>query len=294
VHNVVVLTLSEGSGCGDTCGCAQVPRVPVRSCADALRAGGAAVDLVTACSDAEIDAALKPIETGEARLVVAAATDGQVRAVIRRLVRRYAPAPSKRPADLPPDRTLPDLPPVGLLPLLPAVPDLIGSLGLPTDPARVAAATLTGRERRLDLLRQDGGSVTVHGALIGGVDEAGRPVPWRGRVEVDDTVLTDGNDPVLACAITNVGGSDVDGLPLVQAATAEDGMIHVALAVPVVARRLLRRPALRFEVRRARGRAVSVTPRDGDIPLVDDGVALGLNRKRSWWVERSAWAVFVP
>src|SRR6185312_16334075 len=79
VHRVVILTLDDG--------CA-APRVPVLACRDALRAAGAQASLVTAGSDAEIDAAL----AGDgARLIVAAAADGQVRAVVRRLVRRHAP-----------------------------------------------------------------------------------------------------------------------------------------------------------------------------------------------------------
>jgi hypothetical protein len=291
----MILTLSDPAGCGDACGCGGTdqPRVPVLACADALRASGATVQLVTACSDAEIDAAVKQVEVGEARLIVAAASDAEIRAVVRRLVRRYAPPPSKRPADLPPDRTVFDLPALAVLGLAPAVPDLVGLLDLPRDPAAVAAAVLAGRERRLDLLRNDGGSVTLGGALIGGVDAGGSVGPWRGHVEVDDVVLTDGNEPVLACSIRNVGSSEVDGLPLVSAADATDGLVEVAVAVPVLKRRLLRDASVRLEVRRARGRGVSVTPRDPEIPSVDDGVAATLNRKRSWWVERGAWATYV-
>jgi hypothetical protein len=46
------------------------------------------------------------------------------------------------------------------------------------------------------------------------------------------------------------------------------------------------------EVRRARGRAVSVLPRDGELQFLDDGVAGVLTRKRSWWIEPGAWAVY--
>ena len=76
----------------------------------------------------------------------------------------------------------------------------------------MAAAVLDGGVRRLDLLRNDGGSVTLDGALLGAADDAGRPLHWRGRVEVDDAVLTDGEDPILACAIGNAGGyATLDG-----------------------------------------------------------------------------------
>lgn len=293
--SVMILSLSDPAGCGDACGCGDTEniRVPVLACADALRAGGAQVQLVTACSDADIDTAIKPVEAGDVRLVVAAATDAELRAVLRRLVRRYAPAPSKRPADLPADRTIFDLPPLAVLALAPAMPELVGLLDLPRDPAAVAAAVLGGRERRLDLLRHDGGSVTLGGALLGGVDASGAVAPWRGRVEVDDAVLTEGDEPILACAIRNVGSSEVDGLPLVTGADPTDGQIEVAIALPVVHRRVLRQPSVRFEVRRARGRGASVTPRDGEVPQVDDGVTAVLTRKRSWWIERGAWATYV-
>src|SRR3954453_9422172 len=141
VRQVIVLSLSDdpadaaGGCCGDAvCGadgasddgptggvaCATRPaRVPVLACSDALSAGGAAVEVVTASSDADIDAALKAVRAGEADLVVAASADAQIRAVLRRMVRAYAPKPSARPAGLPADRTVPALPPIGILPLTP-------------------------------------------------------------------------------------------------------------------------------------------------------------------------------
>jgi hypothetical protein len=301
VYDVVLLTLGEG--------CA-APRVPVLSCADALTAAGARVESITAGSDAEIDEIVArldgpprpdgltwPDPEAKSRLVVAAAADGQVRAVVRRLVRRYAPAPSQRPSDLSASRTVPDLPPIGLLPLdaARAEPgsDLAGLLGLPRDPVEVARAVLDGRVRRLDLLRTDSGSVTLDGALIGGADESGRTVPWRGRVEVDDAVLSDGADPILACVVANAGGyASVAGLPLVPAADPADGQVNVAVAVPVVSRAGFGRRRMRVEVRRASGRAASVIPHEEELPYVDDGVAGSLSRKRAWWIEAGAWAVY--
>jgi hypothetical protein len=301
VSNVVIVTLSDPSarpgghtGSCDGCGCAaEQPRVPVLACADALTRGGASTKLVTAGDEAAIDAAVKPAVAGEARLVVAAATDAELRAVVRRLVRVLAPPPSKRPAELPDGRTVFDLPPLAVLPLAPAVPPLVEALGLPRDPSAVASAVLAGTERRYDLLRTDAGSVMLHGALIGGVDAGGRLGAWRGRVEVDDAVLTNGDEPVLACSIRNAGTSDVDGLPLVASAQPDDGRVDVAVAVPILRRRLLRAASVRFEVRRARGRAVSVTPRGAEVPIVDDGVSATLARKRAWWVESGAWGVYV-
>ncbi|MGW5016218.1 diacylglycerol kinase family protein, partial [Micromonospora chalcea] len=193
MYDVVLLTLGSerdapGGGCGSggaCCGGAddtaaesgeercETPRVPVLACADELTARGARVTTVTARSDAEIDEVLArldgpprpdgltwPDPDGKTRLIVATASDGQLRAVLRRLVRRYAPPPSRRPADLADNRTVPDLPPVGVLPLDPArsgtARDLAAQLGLPRDPAGVAAAVLDGTARRLDLLRNDG------------------------------------------------------------------------------------------------------------------------------------------
>jgi hypothetical protein len=313
VRQMIILSLSDdpadaaGGCCGDTvCGaggagaasddvaCPTRPaRVPVLTCSDALSAGGAAVEVVTAHSDADIDAALKAVRAGEADLVVAASADAQIRAVLRRMVRAYAPKPSARPADLPADRTVPDLPPIGILPLTPGVPGIVTDLALPVGPAAVAAAVLGGRTRRLDLLRNDGGSVTSRSAVVGGVDAGGTAVSWRGRVEVDDAVLTDGDEPVLACVVTNSGGFTVDGLTLADGVAADDGRVTVAIAVPQRVRRFLRAPGVRVEVRRASGRAATVTPREESVPIVDDGVAAQLTRKRSWWVERAVWAVFV-
>lgn len=308
MYDVVLLTLERtDSPCGGTV--ADSPRAPVLACTDALTAAGARAQRVIARSDAEIDRVLTrldgppredglpwPDSDGKTRLVVATATDGQLRAVARRLVRRYAPPPSRRPGDLPPTRTVPDLPPIGVLPLGPATGraqrDLPALLGLPREPAAVAAAVLAGRERRLDLLRNDGGSVTLGGVLLGDPDQR-RPVPWHGRVEVDDAVLSNGDDPILACAIGNAAGYAVlDGLPLLSEVDPADGVVQVAVAVPMVTRSFLRRPRLRIEVRRASGRAAAVTPRAGELPFLDDGVVGELSRKRSWWIEAGAWAVF--
>jgi len=330
VYDVVLLTLGSerdapGGGCGSggaCCGGADVtaaesgeercetPRVPVLACADELTARGARVTTVTARSDAEIDEVLArldgpprpdgltwPDPDGKTRLIVATASDGQLRAVLRRLVRRYAPPPSRRPADLADNRTVPDLPPVGVLPLDPArsgtARDLAAQLGLPRDPAGVAAAVLDGTARRLDLLRNDGGSVTLDGALLGAADGAGRPLHWRARVEVDGTVLSDGAEPITACAIGNAGGyARLGEVDLLGGPDPADGRVTVGVAVPVVTRSALGRKKVRLEVRRARGRAVAVVPRDEKVPFLDDGVEGELSRKRSWWTEPGAWAVW--
>ncbi|MGH3657734.1 MAG: hypothetical protein ACRDUA_13855 [Micromonosporaceae bacterium] len=284
--HITLLSLVSSEGCsGD--------RVPVLACRDTLRAEGAEVSTVAAGSDDEIDSSFAEVGDGR-RLVIAAATDGEVRAVLRRMVRRYAPPPSKRPDDLPADRTVYDLPTVGVLPLDSRTPpDLVARLGLPRSPEDVARTALGGSVRRLDLFRTDNGSVTLNGSLVGGADQHGQATAWYGQVEVDDAILTDGSEPLVACAIANTPGyATIDGLPLVADASPDDGLIEVGVAVPVVRRGLFRRK-IRVEVRRSRGRAVSITPRD-DVPFLDDGVTGTLGRKRSWWIERGAWSVYSP
>ncbi|MEV0897025.1 hypothetical protein [Actinoplanes sp. NPDC049802] len=317
MYDVVLLSLTEGSGdgcgsgsgsgCGGCNAVCSTPRDPAPACADALREAGARVETVRAGSDQEIDEVLArfdgparpdgltwPDSETKLRLVVVSATDGQLRAVVRRLVRRYAPPPSKRPADLAPGRTVPDLPPLAILPLDPDdTEDLAAQLGLPRTPAEVAAAVMNGTVRRLDLLRNDGGSVTLDGALLGGSDDDGRAVPWRARVEVDDTVLTDGEEPVLACVVGNAARyAEFDGLRLLAQGDPTDGRVEVAVVVPVVVKQRFKGTKVRVEVRRARGRAVSVLPREGDLRFLDDGVAGSTSRKRSWWTEPGAWAVY--
>lgn len=260
-------------------------RVPVLTCADALREQSV-TEVVPLDSDEEVDAALSRASELGARIVVAGG-DGQLRAVLRRMVRRVAPRKGERPAGLERDRTIPDLPPVGILPLDPADDsDLVAQLGLPRTPRDVAAAVLGGASRRVDLLRNDGGSLTIHGAMIGAADEDGRPLGWQARIEVDAAVLTDGSETLLACAIANAGGyGTVAGLPVVGDADASDGVLNVGIAVPVGTNG-------RIEVRRAKGRAVSVSVRSKDVPYTDDGVDGQLRGKRSWWIERAAWAVY--
>jgi hypothetical protein len=300
VYDVVVLTVAGPEEAGTV-------RAPVRTCADALSAAGARVSTVTATSDREIDEALSRLDAparpdglawpdpgAATRLVVAVTSDGQLRAVVRRMVRRWAPPASRRPADLPAGRTVPDLPPVALLPLGPPVSsaagDLAGQLGLPREPAAVAGAVLAGRVRRLDLLRQDGGAVTLDGALLGGSDQAGRAAGWRARVEVDDAVLSDGDEPLLAGVVANAAGwTRPDGLPLVPDPDPADGLVRVAVALPV---RGGWRRRIRVEVRRASGRAVTVHPPGDPVPYLDDGIAGVLSHQRSWWVEPGAWAVY--
>jgi hypothetical protein len=252
------------------------PRTQVLACADALRAGGAQTRLTDAFDDEGIDG----VVTGSDRIIVAADSDAQLRAVVRRAVRCLAPAPSNRPQGLPDDRTLPDLPPLGVLPLA-QQPELVSRFGLPSTPQAVAAAVLAGTVKRTDLLRHDGGGVTLHGVRIGGGDR-----PWRAKIALDDTTVTDGSEPLITSVVANGGGYGVvEGLPLCEP-DPYDGKLNVAVAVPVVYRGLLKRRT-RIEVRRSTGRAVAITP-IAPVAMIDDGAVGELNRKRTWWMERAA------
>ncbi len=264
------------------------------------------METVTARSDAEIDAVLArldgparpdgltwPDPDSKTRLVVAAATDGQLRPWCAGWSGGTRRRPAAGPRTSPATARCPTCRRWPCSPMGPASRDLVAQLGLPRDPAAVAAAVLGGTVRRLDLLRNDGGSVTLDGALLGGRDDAGGRGTWRGRVEVDDAVLTDGAEPLLACAVGNAGGyAELDGLPLLDGADPADGRIEVAVAVPVVSRPLFGQAKVRVEVRRARGGRSPCCPRDEEVPFLDDGVAGALTRKRSWWIEPGAWAVY--
>jgi len=268
--NVVVLTLVE-SNCADS-----GPRTQTLHLIDELKRLGAEVRTVAASTPREIDPAL---EDPEARIVLAADTDEQVNAVVARMVRRLAPAPSARPDDLPAGRTIPDLPPLAILPLGTS-PGLVERFDLPSKPEDVAGAAVNGTVLRTDLMRHDGGGVCLDGVRLGGGDR-----PWRGVVNLDDMVLTDGTEQILACVVANADGyAAADDMVLAEP-DPTDGRIDVAVAIPILVGRLRKR--VRIEVRRARGRAVAVAPNDG-VTFISDGLVDELGRKRTWWVEPGA------
>ncbi|GAB3647726.1 hypothetical protein GCM10028833_12030 [Glycomyces tarimensis] len=265
-----MLTLVE-TNCSNT-----GPRTQTLHLIDELKGRGAEIRTVEASTPGQVDPVF---DDPDARIVLAADTDEQVNAVVARAVRRLAPAPSERPDGLPEGRTIPDLPPLAILPQGTA-PGLVARLGLPTGPADVAEAVMGGTVLRTDLMRHDGGGVGLDGVRLGGGDR-----PWRGVVNLDDAVLADGSEQILACVVANADGyAAADDMVLVEPDPA-DGKIDVAVAVPVTVGRLRKR--VRIEVRRARGRAVAVHPEDG-VTFVSDGLVDELRRKRTWWVEPGA------
>jgi hypothetical protein len=103
-------------------------------------------------------------------------------------------------------------------------------------------------------------------------------------------VLSDGDEPLLGAVIANGGGyTTIDGLPVLPDADATDGVLDVAVVASAPRRRFRRGGPI--EVRRARGRAVSVEP-TAAADFVDDGVSGELTRRRTWWMERAAMAVY--
>jgi hypothetical protein len=268
--NVVVLTLVE-SDCSNP-----GPRTQALHLADELKSRGAAVRPAEARTPQDKHAG---VADPEERIVLAADTDEQVNAVVARLTRLALPAPSKRPEGLPDGRTIPDLPPLAVLPLS-GTPGIVVRLGLPEKPADVAEAVVSGEVRRTDLMRHDGGGVAIDGVRLGGGDR-----PWRGVVNLDDVVLADGSEQILACVVANADGyAAADDMVLAEPDPA-DGKIDVAVAVPVTVGRFRKR--LRIEVRRAKGRAVAVHPA-GSVTYIQDGLAGELGRKRTWWIEPGA------
>ena len=252
------------------------PRTQTLHLVDELKRRGAQVRTVEASTPQEVDPVVEDLD---ARIVLAADSDEQINAVVARAVRRHAPAPSDRPDDLPPGRTIPDLPPLAILPLGTA-PGIVERFGLPVEPADVAEAVMNGTLLRTDLMRHDGGGVAIDGVRLGGGDR-----PWRGVVNLDDVVLADGSEQILACVVANADGyAAADDMVLAEPDPA-DGKIDVAVAVPVTVGRFRKR--LRIEVRRAKGRAVAVHPVD-TVTYIQDGLAGELGRKRTWWIEPGA------
>ena len=186
--------------------------------------------------------------------------------VVRRLVRRYAPPPSKRPAELPADRTMFDLPPLAVLPL-----DAGGARAGPyprpcrPSPARSPRPSL---DRPRATPRPAPHRRWIRDAARGSARRRrGRPGrSWRPGRGATTPYCPKGTNRCSPAPSANAGHSDVDGLPLVVDAAADDGLVEVAVAVPVLRRRLLRSASPQVEVRRARGRAMSVTPHEDEVP----------------------------
>lgn len=201
--------------------------------------------------------------------------------------------------------------------------DLARSLGIPLDPEEAAEVAVNGRPRRLDVLRDEHGSIVVNavhlglgaeaaqhaaalkdelgtvayrvGGLLAGVREPG----WRLAVVLDGQPLTAGHQPVLMVAVANgptIGG----GTPLCPPALPDDGLLDV---VVVSATGPAARAAFAFALRGgqhldrddvsyAQGHEVCVQG-EPVRPNADGEVSEALDRY-SCRVDPGAWEVLVP
>ena len=246
------------------------------------------------------------LASADDRTIVVVGGDGSIHAVVQALHTRGELA----------DRTL------ALIPLGTGN-DFARTLGLPLDPAEAARVVLTGTPRPTDLIADEDGQVTVNSVHLGAGAEAGKhgarwkarlgrvgypigalqaalnPPSLRVRVEVDDAVVVDVDQPVLMVAVGN-GASVGGGTELTPDAEPHDGEVDVLVATPrgTLARLgyLVRLPFARHEehgdVRILRGRTVRVcgTPFDCN----SDGEIDGPVRSRTWQVLPAAYAMVVP
>ncbi len=275
-----------------------IDREGVDSVRDVL-SGDGAVEVVTLSSKGDLDSALD--RRADRRLVLAGG-DGSLHVLVKRLWRRGE---------------LADVP-IGLVPLGTGN-DFARYLDLPLDPAEAADAVLRGRPRRLDLLCSDGGTgIVVNAVHLGkGAEAAQRagtlkqrvgklayplgaiasmfgPRGWPMHVNVDDEMLADGNSRLQMVAIGN-GSSIGGGAPLFPDADASDGSLDVLVLGPGGSRTVGTGGSAFRLMRRARGRAVTVTPAPGvEVGVNADGEPGSLRGRRSWWVEPAAWSVICP
>jgi len=258
-----------------------------------------AVETAETSSRESLDAALDRV--ADRRLVLAGG-DGSLHELVKRLWRRGS---------------LADVP-VGLLPMGTGN-DFARYLDLPLDAEGAARVVLTGRPRWLDLIRSDGGGGVVVNAVhlgqgaeaaeragalkgrlgrlaypVGAVASLFGPHGWHLHVNVDDEVIADGSHKLLMVAIGN-GSSIGGGAPVFPDADAGDGALDVLVLGPVGSGGPGTGGQAFRLVRRARGRAVTITPSKGvEVEVNADGELGKLKARRSWWVEPSAWSVICP
>lgn len=245
------------------------------------------------------------------RRIVVAGGDGSLHAVITALHRRHELA----------ERTL------GLIPLGTGN-DFARALGIPLDPAEAAAALLSGKPRRMDLILDELGGVVVNsvhagasaqasrrgarwkhrlgpygfgilGYPIGAAMAAVRPPFVRLRIEADGEVISDMDQHILMIAVgngTSVGG----GTELTPDADPTDGMLDVMVSF---ATGPIERLAYVWKLRTGDHdersdtltlRARQVTVSGEDFFLSADGEISGPERRRSWHLEQGAYAMIVP
>jgi diacylglycerol kinase (ATP) len=259
---------------------------------------------VGVCTDVED---LRPLLAGrDGRPVVVFGGDGSLHSVVSVLVH---------------EEWLDDTP-VALVPLGTGN-DFARTLGLPLDAADAASGLPSARERRIDLLVEEGGEVVVNAVHIGvGVDaaeEAADLKPRYGRfgyllgavrtgfvskgqrlrVVIDDVVVASGRHHVLQVAVGNgrfVGG----GTPIAPHADPGDGEVDVVLSYALApVKRFayavgvrLGRHGMRQDVQTYRGKQVTVT--GPAFRWNVDGELHGPDTRRSWRLRPGALRLLAP
>ena len=273
----------------------------------------ASVEVASTSHPGELDGVLH--RAGSRRIVVAGG-DGSLHVVVSALYRRNELA----------DATL------GLIPLGTGN-DFARGTGIPLDPEEAARLLLEGEPRRVDLIVDEVGEVVVNSVHIGAGAQASRrghrwkkrlgaigvgklnlgklgypigaaqaafkPPQLRLTVKVDGSVVVDVDHPVLMLAVgnsTSVGG----GTELTPRADTADGRVDVMISRSVslpakfgYALHLARgRHHRRDDVVYVRGREVSVA--GDEFYSAADGELSGPERRRTWRVVPSAYAMVLP
>jgi diacylglycerol kinase (ATP) len=201
--------------------------------------------------------------------------------------------------------------------------DFARSIDVPLDPEEAAHLVLDGGVRKVDLIMSDPGDVVVNNVHVGvGVEASRQAAKWKDRlgrvgyavglvhaafrapsprlrVEIDGTVVSDGNRPVLSISLGNgqtVGG----GLVLNPMADPESGHMDVMLAfsagrverlgygIDILRSRHLERP----DAIHRWARSVSIA--GTDFYCTADGEVQGPHQERRWEVASSALAMILP
>lgn len=279
---------------------------------DVLRAE-ASVEVCATGEPGELDGVLQ--RAGSRRIVVVGG-DGSLHAVVAALHRRNELA----------DKVL------ALIPLGTGN-DFARGTGVPLDPEAAARVALEGEVTPMDLIVDEVGRVVVNNVHVGAGAQASRrasrwkerlgsvgfgrvnlgklgypigaaitawnPPIIRLRVEVDDEVVNDFDQPVLMVAVGN-GASVGGGTELTPEADPEDGLMDVMVSRSVGGlTRLQYAVRLPFgthherdDVAYLRGRSVTISGEE--FWCSADGEVYGPERKRSWRLEPAAYSMVLP
>ncbi len=256
------------------------------------------------------------LQRAASRRIVVAGGDGSLHAVVAALYRRH---------------DLKDAV-VGLLPMGTGN-DFARTLGIPLDLEEAARVIVGGEVRPMDLVVDELGEIVVNNVHVGaGAQASRRGARWKERlgsigvgsanlgklgypigaalsafhppsvhmhVEVDGTVVTDLDQPVLMVSVgngANVGG----GTELTPEADPEDGKVDVMISHAVGA---VAKVGYALSLRRGEHhhrddvqyfRASQVTISGDEFYISADGEISGPERQRSWHVEPGAYSFILP